>query len=693
MPALADTMTLKLASRLAHSIANPAPEKDASMNFTHQPNETVLDRYTIRNAVGMGGFGEVYFAVSQAGKEVALKRIQRNLSVELRGVSHCLNLKHPHLVSLHDICRDDHDQAWVVMEYVAGDNLRQILDRQQTARGYDLLPMAETKRWFTGMAAGVNHLHEAGVVHRDLKPGNLFDDNGIIKVGDYGLSKFISSSHRGGHTESIGTFHYMAPEVGRGNYGREIDIYAMGIILYELLTQRLPFDGETPQEILIKHLSQEPDFSPVPTEFRAVIKACLAKDPSKRPHNVAAMMALTPWASEFDQSNLWATGQDRATSRVIPDAAKPRNANAADDPILDAIPVSARPGVVKPPTVKLSHPSAEEPVAKAVRTSVQDLSAWWRGLERSPGSKVFIVFATALILLINTHWLLPLLSLVAFCYVPYYVIRHIVLQISDPDTYVSPAAKPQPTQLAAVASPPEPKPKPRKLGRHEIQPMLRRGLADRSKTTLAAEWATSGMTSMVFGLALLLIGSVIGLRNADLTATNLAPYVWMATVVWIGSASLLAVGKAWESSEGEGLVRRLICASVGAVVGVIAYLIADFLMIPLDSGLGRDIDATSLPVSFYDQSGLPKAAAMMAHFAALFGLLRMWKPVDPLRRTRLSLWAVTVAVVGEWLVHQLVPVPQPSGMLIAGGIVVMTQMSAPWVKSDSIAALAPGEVA
>ena len=98
------------------------------MTFTYPPGSTPLPRYTIRRGIGMGGFGEVYFAVSDAGKEVALKRIQRNLEVELRGVSHCLNLKHPNLVALYDICRDDHDQYWVVMEYVAGPNLRQVLD-------------------------------------------------------------------------------------------------------------------------------------------------------------------------------------------------------------------------------------------------------------------------------------------------------------------------------------------------------------------------------------------------------------------------------------------------------------------------------------------------------------------------------------------------------------------------------------
>ena len=120
------------------------------MTFSYPPGSTPLPRYTIRRGIGMGGFGEVYFAVSEAGKEVALKRIQRNLDVELRGVSHCLNLKHPNLVALYDICRDDQDQAWVVMEYVAGPNLRQVLDESP-----DGLSEQEVRRWFTAIAAGV----------------------------------------------------------------------------------------------------------------------------------------------------------------------------------------------------------------------------------------------------------------------------------------------------------------------------------------------------------------------------------------------------------------------------------------------------------------------------------------------------------------------------------------------------------
>jgi hypothetical protein len=225
-----------------------------SMTFMYPPGSTPLPPYTIRRGIGMGGFGEVYFALSDAGKEVALKRIQRNLEIELRGVSQCLNLKHPNLVALFDICRDSNDESWVVMEYVPGLNLRQILDESPEG-----LSLSEANRWIRGIGAGVHHLHSAGLVHRDLKPGNIFDDLGQVKVGDYGLSKFISTSHRAGHTESVGTFHYMAPEIGRGEYGREIDVYALGILLFELLTGQVPFDGESCHEIIVKHLTAIPD--------------------------------------------------------------------------------------------------------------------------------------------------------------------------------------------------------------------------------------------------------------------------------------------------------------------------------------------------------------------------------------------------------------------------------------------------
>ncbi len=255
------------------------------MRFTYANGDRPLEGYTIKRGVGIGGFGEVYFATSDAGKEVALKRIQRNLDVEVRGVTQCINLKHPNLISLYDIKYDEQGAGWIIMEFVNGESLKDVLERNPNG-----LPREEVLRWFRAISSGVAYLHDHGIVHRDLKPGNIFQDGEVVKIGDYGLSKFISCSRRSGQTESVGTFHYMAPEIGNGTYGKEIDIYALGIILYELLTGGVPFNGETSQEIIMKHLTADPDLSDVSAKYQRVIARALYKDPAQRYTSVNEMI-------------------------------------------------------------------------------------------------------------------------------------------------------------------------------------------------------------------------------------------------------------------------------------------------------------------------------------------------------------------------------------------------------------------
>ena len=156
------------------------------------------------------------------------------------------------------------------------------------------MPPQEALAWIHGIGAGVAYLHDRGIVHRDLKPGNIFRDEGVVKVGDYGLSKFISCSRRSGHTESVGTVHYMAPEVANGRYGKELDVYAMGVILYELLTGRVPFEGESIGEVLMKHLTAKPDVSMIAEPYRSIIARALEKDPALRFASAGEMMAALP---------------------------------------------------------------------------------------------------------------------------------------------------------------------------------------------------------------------------------------------------------------------------------------------------------------------------------------------------------------------------------------------------------------
>lgn len=247
------------------------------MKFTFPPESKPLDGYTIKRAIQRGGFGEVYYALSDGGKEVALKLLQQNLDIELRGVSQCLNLKHPNLLTIFDIRTDDDGDHWIVMEYVSGKNLDEVID----ACGGPM-PVEEVQSWLDGIAAGLNFLHDRGIVHRDLKPANIYREHGTVKIGDVGLAKFISESRRSAQTQSVGTVYYMAPEVAHGCYGREVDIYSLAVIVYEMLTGRVPFDGESTGEILMKHLSEKPDLSSLPERLRPVLARALEKDPMHR---------------------------------------------------------------------------------------------------------------------------------------------------------------------------------------------------------------------------------------------------------------------------------------------------------------------------------------------------------------------------------------------------------------------------
>jgi hypothetical protein len=300
------------------------------MKFTYSSGQRPLDGYTLKRGIGHGGFGEVYYGVSDGGKEVALKLVRGDQEVELRGMAQCLNLKHPHLLALYDLKSDNHGDHWVVMEYVAGEPLSVVLNRHPNG-----LPVELAKQWFLSLAKAVGYLHDHGIVHRDLKPGNIFLENGLLKVGDYGLSKFISGSQRTAQTQSVGTVHYMAPEVSTGNYNKQIDIYAAGIILYEMLTGRVPFEGESAGEILMKHLTTPPDLTKLPREYVGVVGKALAKNPA---HRYATMSEMAKAVEAIGGEPRRAPEPARPVPVVrIP----PRPAHPEPIPVLNALPAQS----------------------------------------------------------------------------------------------------------------------------------------------------------------------------------------------------------------------------------------------------------------------------------------------------------------------------------------------------------------
>ncbi|HWG43788.1 MAG TPA: serine/threonine-protein kinase [Gemmataceae bacterium] len=302
------------------------------MKFIYSSGQRPLEGFTLKRGVGRGGFGEVYFAVSDGGKEVALKLVRGDTQIELRGVAQCLNLKHPNLVNLYDLRTDSQGDHWVVMEYVAGEPLNVVLGRHPNG-----LPRELAREWFLGLARAVAYLHDHGIVHRDLKPGNVFLENGTVKVGDYGLSKSIGTSQRTAQTHSVGTVHYMAPEISTGNYGKQVDTYAAGIILYEMLTGRVPFDGESSGEILMKHLTTPPDLTKVPAEYLAILMKALAKNPAQRYASMAEM-ARAVEALGVESSRVPAA----APAPPPGGAAAPVRPPRPQEPVLTALPAVSR---------------------------------------------------------------------------------------------------------------------------------------------------------------------------------------------------------------------------------------------------------------------------------------------------------------------------------------------------------------
>ncbi len=259
-----------------------------AMRFIYPSGSRPLPGYTIKRGIGIGAFGEVYLAKNASGKEVALKHIQRHHELELRGVREVINLNHRNLVYLIEVKEDEHGAWWVVMEYVMGKTLQDVIEDHPQG-----MPDQLVRRVFMGIEEGLEYLHDRGIVHRDLKPANIFAGE-AVNIGDYGLSKAISGSGQNDDTVDIGTVHYMAPEIGKGNYTNKIDVYALGVVLYEMLTGKVPFDGETRQEIIMRHMMDPPDLTSVPTPYRKIIAGALEKDPAKRYPTVGQMVKDYP---------------------------------------------------------------------------------------------------------------------------------------------------------------------------------------------------------------------------------------------------------------------------------------------------------------------------------------------------------------------------------------------------------------
>ena len=262
-------------------------------------------RFKLVELIGSGGMAEVYLAEHEIlGRRYAIKLlhnvfasdeiIAERFRREARATS---RLDHPGIVTISDFGRTGEGQLYLVMEYIPGDSLRTALKTAVPSR----LPLARSLDILTQLTRAVGAAHDAGVVHRDLKPGNILLGEGrggalLVKVLDFGLAKFMASAELTAITQKgqvFGTPAYMSPEQGRGDIvDHRTDIYSIGVLAYELCTGRLPFPYTNLARLLIAHQQEAPkapsevlppEAASLPKELERIIMRCLSKDKESRP--------------------------------------------------------------------------------------------------------------------------------------------------------------------------------------------------------------------------------------------------------------------------------------------------------------------------------------------------------------------------------------------------------------------------
>lgn len=258
----------------------------------------LADRYMIVSSLGEGGMADVYLAMDTIlNREVAIKILRGELSSDpvtllrfTREANAASKLNHPNVVQVYDVGEVD-NRHYIVMEYVRGRTLKQLIQ----IRG--ALHKEEAVGIMKQLVSAIAHAHAKDIIHRDIKPQNiLVKDDGTVKITDFGIALAHNAVQLTQSDSVLGSAHYLAPETTRGEPAtNQIDIYSLGIVFYELLTGTVPFSGDNPVSIAMKHLSDEipsvREFNPsLPQSIENIIIKATAKNRLNRYKSADEMM-------------------------------------------------------------------------------------------------------------------------------------------------------------------------------------------------------------------------------------------------------------------------------------------------------------------------------------------------------------------------------------------------------------------
>lgn len=260
--------------------------------------KTIANRYEIIEKTGMGGMATVYRAKDLVlNRDVAVKVLKEEFTTDEEFVKRfnteaqaAASLSHPNIVSIYDVGNEE-NTYYIVMELIRGKTLKQIITEEGK------LPWKWSVNIAIQIASALEMAHKHNIVHRDIKPHNIIiTEDGIAKVTDFGIAKAVSNSTITAFGTTIGSVHYFSPEQAKGGYtDAKSDIYSLGVVMYEMLTGRVPFDADTSVSVALKHMQEEP-IPPdevnedIPKAVNDIILKAMQKEPSARYQTASEMV-------------------------------------------------------------------------------------------------------------------------------------------------------------------------------------------------------------------------------------------------------------------------------------------------------------------------------------------------------------------------------------------------------------------